>query len=78
MMGSPTFKFRSTVHGKLKSLAVMNLKTLFMFMLCVELEKNNVACIACAYVLAYNKIKTNINLLIKCNLILELKYQKRE
>jgi hypothetical protein len=52
MMGSPTVKFLSTVHGKLKSLAIMNLKILFTFMLWVALEKNRVAFIALAYALA--------------------------
>ncbi len=54
MMGSPTVRLRSTVHGRLKSLAVMNLKILFTLMLCVELEKKRVAFIALAYALAWN------------------------
>lgn len=52
MMGSPTVRFRSTVQGRLKSLAVMNLKILFTLMLCVALEKKRVAFIALAYALA--------------------------
>jgi hypothetical protein len=52
MMGSPAVKFLSTVHGKLNSLAMMNLKILFTFMLWVALEKNRVAFIALAYALA--------------------------
>lgn len=51
-MGSPTLKFRSTVHGKLKSLAMINLKILLTFMLWVALEKKRVAFIALAYALA--------------------------
>jgi hypothetical protein len=49
MMGSPMVRLRSTVHGRLKSLAVMNLKILFTLMLCVALEKKRVAFIALAY-----------------------------
>jgi hypothetical protein len=52
MMGSPMVRLRSTVHGRLKSLAVMNLKILFTLMLCVALEKKRVAFIALAYALA--------------------------
>ena len=52
MMGSPMVKFLWTVHGRLKSLAMMNLKILFTFMLCVALEKKSVAFIALAYPLA--------------------------
>lgn len=48
MMGSPMFKFLSTFHGKLKSLAKMNLKILFTLMLWVALEKKRVAFIAFA------------------------------
>ena len=51
-MGSPIVKFLSTVHGKLKSFAMMNLKILFTFMLWVALEKKRVAFIALAYALA--------------------------
>jgi len=53
-MGSPIVKFLSTVHGRLKSLAMINLKILFTFMLCLELEKKRVAFIAFAYALACN------------------------
>lgn len=49
MMGSPMVRLRSTVHGRLKSFAVMNLKILFTLMLCVALEKKRVAFIALAY-----------------------------
>lgn len=52
MMGSPTFRFLSTVQGKSKSFAVMNLKILLTLMLYVALEKNKVAFNAFAYVLA--------------------------
>ena len=52
MMGSPMVRLRSTVHGRLKSFAVMNLKILFTLMLCVALEKKRVAFIALAYALA--------------------------
>lgn len=52
MIGSPAVKFRSTVHGKLKSLAMINLKILFTFMLWVALEKKRVAFITFAYALA--------------------------
>jgi hypothetical protein len=52
MMGSPAVKFLSTVHGKLNSLAMMNLKILFTFMLRVALEKNIVVFIALAHALA--------------------------
>ena len=64
MMGSPIVKFLSTVHGKLKSLAMMNLKILFTLMLCVALEKKRVAFIALAYALAYMKVvQRKLNLL---------------
>lgn len=53
-MGSPSVKLRCRVHGKLKSLAIMNLKILLTFMLCVALEKKSVAFITLAYALAYN------------------------
>lgn len=52
MMGSPMVKFLCGVHGRLKTLAIMNLKILFTFMLCVALEKKSVAFIALAYPLA--------------------------
>jgi hypothetical protein len=52
MMGSPMVRLRSTVHGRSKNLAVMNLKILFTLMLCVALEKKRVAFIALAYALA--------------------------
>lgn len=61
-MGSPIVKFLGTVQGKLKSLAMINLKILFTFMLCVALEKNNVAFIALAYVLACIFVHTNPSL----------------
>lgn len=51
-MGSPMMRLRSNVHGKLKILAVMNLKILFTLILYVELEKNKVAFSALAYALA--------------------------
>lgn len=62
MMGSPTFRFLSTVHGKSKSFAVMNLKILFTLMLYVALEKNKVAFNAFAYVLACNKYYSVFNM----------------
>ena len=52
MMGSPMVKFLWGVHGRLKSLAMMNLKILFTFILCVALEKKSVPFIALAYPLA--------------------------
>lgn len=55
MIGSPMVRLRSNVQGKLKSLAVMNLKILFTFMLYVALEKNSVAFSAFAYALACSK-----------------------
>lgn len=55
MMGSPMVRLRSIVHGKLKSLAVMNLNILFTFMLYVALEKTRVAFSAFAYALACSK-----------------------
>lgn len=55
MIGSPMVRLRSNVQGKLKSLAVMNLKILFTFMLYVALEKNRVAFSAFAYALACSK-----------------------
>lgn len=63
-MGSPTFKFLSIVQGKLKSFAMINLKILLTFILCVALEKNRVAFIALAYALACVNVP-NINLEIK-------------
>lgn len=57
-MGSPSVKLRCRVHGKLKSLAIMNLKILLTFMLCVALEKKSVAFITLAYALAYNNNNT--------------------
>lgn len=59
MIGSPAVKFLSTVHGKLNSLAMMNLKILFTFMLWVALEKNRVAFIALAYALACMRAKVD-------------------
>jgi hypothetical protein len=59
MMGSPMVRFRSTVQGRLKSLAVMNLKILFTLMLCVALEKKRVAFIALAYARACSQRKKN-------------------
>lgn len=56
IIGSPIVKFLFTVHGKLKSLAMMNLKILLTFMLCVALEKKRVAFIAFAYALACTKL----------------------
>jgi hypothetical protein len=57
-MGSPIVKFLSTVHGKLRSLAMINLKILFTFMLCLALEKKRVAFIAFAYALACSSAHT--------------------
>lgn len=54
-MGSPSLRFLSTVQGKLKVFAVMNLKILFTFMLCVLLEKKSVALMALAKALAYTQ-----------------------
>lgn len=55
MIGSPIVRFLSNDHGKLKSLAVMNLNILFTLMLYVALEKNNGAFSAFAYALACSK-----------------------
>lgn len=55
MIGSPIVKFLSIVHGKLNNLAAINLKILFTLMLCVVLEKNNVAFMALAHALACEK-----------------------
>ena len=74
-MGSPMVRFLCTFHGKLKSLAMMNLNILLTFMLCVALEKNSVASIAFAYALAckfnitfdhyyFRFNRNNINILI--------------
>lgn len=62
MMGSPMVRFLCGVQGKLKSLAVMNLKILFTFILWVALEKNRVAFIALAYALACISYATIINI----------------
>lgn len=55
MMGSPIVKFLSTDQGRLNSFAIMNLKILFTFILCLALEKKRVAFIAFAYALACTK-----------------------
>ena len=70
MVGSPMFKFLSTVHGKLNNLATTNLKILFTLMLWVALEKNSVAFIALAHALACSN-NTKIPAHFRTNIVLK-------